>query len=99
MKSNIIHIVVRIVILILSWILALPMAYSYLDYTAPDRRCGTADLGLIFFLIILFSFLWFIAMIIEAIILNKKKKIVKRNINLIIIGCLVLFFIICTLLP
>ncbi len=75
------------------------MAYSYLDYTAPDRRCGTADLGLIFFLIILFSFLWFVAMIIEAIILNKKKKIMKRNINLIIIGCLVLFFIICTLLP
>ncbi|MDY3520873.1 hypothetical protein PG614_06470 [Riemerella anatipestifer] len=94
MKSNIIHIVVRIVILILSWILALPIAYSYLDYTAPDRRCGTADLGLIFFLIILFSFLWFVAMIIEAIILNKKKKIVKRNINLIIMGYLTMLFII-----
>ncbi len=54
MKSNIIHIVVRIVILILSWILALPMAYSYLDYTAPDRRCGTGDAALIIFLLLYF---------------------------------------------
>ncbi|MDY3537117.1 hypothetical protein JSO59_001005 [Riemerella anatipestifer] len=95
MKSNIIHIVVRIAILILSWILALPMAYSYLDYTASNRRCGTGDSILVIFIIGLFSLLWVIAMIIEAIILNiRDNKTTKRNINLIMIGCLVLFFII-----
>ncbi|MBV7440906.1 hypothetical protein KRX57_05695 [Weeksellaceae bacterium TAE3-ERU29] len=93
MKDNIIHGIKRIAILVLSWFLAVPIGFIYLDIVASDRRCGTGDVLIVFFLIVCFSFLWIIGLGIEAIILNKKCKKTKRNINLIMAGIILLIFI------
>lgn len=94
MKSNIRHGIIRVAILILLWILSIPAGLTYMDSVAPNRRCAMGDVALIFFLIICFSVLWFIGLGVEAIILNRKGKKAKRNINLIMGSVILLFFVI-----
>ncbi len=81
MKNPITHTFLRIFLLIVGIILSSIVALSGLN---PNRKCATGDFYAISIAIFIFYIFWFLFLIIEAFILNKKNEKKLRNINLIL---------------
>lgn len=82
------HIIVRILLLFISFIIAIVIGLSMLN---PNRWCGTGDGLAAAFWIFIFYIIWSIYIIVEAIILHQKKLIIKRNYNFIMVSILPIF--------
>lgn len=82
------HIFVRILLLFTSFTIAIIIGLSMLN---QNRRCGTGDGLAVAFWIFIFYIIWSIYVIVEAILLHKKKLIITRNYNIILVSILPIF--------
>ena len=78
--SNLKHIVIRIMILVLILIISIYMGLSTLN---PSRKCGTGDFLACIPWFLCFYSLWSVGLIYEVFSFDKIKQKVKRNSNLI----------------
>lgn len=82
------HIFVRILLLFTSFTIAIIIGLSMLN---QNRRCGTGDGLAVAFWIFIFYIIWSIYVIVETILLHKKKLIITRNYNIILVSILPIF--------
>ena len=74
------HLILRVIILLV----LIPIASAYaLSTLNPERKCGTGDILSIIAYVFLVYCLWAIGLFIEAYILNRRREIKKRNLNII----------------
>ena len=76
------HIATRVILLFISFIIAIPVGLSMLN---PERRCGTGDFLAPLFWMLVFYSIWSIYLAMEGILLHRKNNITKRNANLIMV--------------
>ena len=89
-EKAILHYFYRLFLFVIGFYISIIIAQSLLN---PDRRCGTGDIFAYLLCTTIFHTIWSIALTIEAVILHKKKEIIKRNINLVMAFIIPILFL------